>query len=311
MRVFNKEIDPQTLLNATDRKTGWRPELVTDQYHADKTALNFSSVKHVKKSPYAFAGSFWGPPKEPTPAMKFGTLVHMAILEPMKFKTKYVVQPEFTGYTQKGELTTSLNCKEVKDKIARWQMDQEPGAVIVTEQEREDIFCMIDSVLSHPMASKLLTNGQPETPGYWIDPTTGLPCRMMPDFLAFNADTLTDFKTCADSSWEAFRKSVEKLHYDVQMAMYDDGVFHITGIRPQHNVWLATENVFPFETRVHEVDPIYKAAGRFQYRENMNKIKQCLKNGEFPQGQLDIIMSQPSSYYFKEYEQKGAFINEQ
>ena len=77
----------QRIIAPPEFKNEWR-ELPTEDYHRDKSAVNFSSLKFIEKSEFHFAHAFWGKPKEPTPRMKFGTLAHMALLEGPKFKSR-------------------------------------------------------------------------------------------------------------------------------------------------------------------------------------------------------------------------------
>lgn len=292
----------QKLINPIEY--GWR-DIPTEIYHADKSAVNFSSLKHMDKSEFAFSQSYWGEQKEPTKAMKFGTLAHMAILEGSKFKERYVVMPEFTGLTAKGEITTSKNATDVKLKIAKWISEQSKDAVIVTEEERVKLFNMIDSVLSNEMAVELLKNGKPETIGYWQDPVTKINLRMMADFLTFNVDILVDVKTCQDVRWEFFRNSVENYRYDLQMAMYAEGVKHITGITPKHRAWLVIESEAPHEVRIHHAGDIYGEIGAFEFRRAVDKLKLAIDKNHFPQGGKDIMISEPSSWFKKKYVDLG------
>lgn len=287
----------------TPNVTGWRENLPDEQYHKDKSAVNFSSLKHIDKSNFAFAQSYWGKQKPPTAAMKFGTLAHMAILEGEKFRSKYVVMPEFTGYTGDGKL--SANSKDAKDKRAKWIMEQPKGAIIVTEEEREKLFNMIDSVLSNEKAVQILSSGKPEIAGYWQDKKTGLNLRMKADFLSFDLGVLVDVKTCQDVRWEFFRKSVENYRYDIQIMMYNDGVKNITGKEPENRVWLVIESEAPHEVRLHEVGPEYEAIGEFEYRRSLDKLKSAIDKGEFLQGNDDILIAEPSFWFKRKYEQLG------
>lgn len=280
---------------------GWR-DIKTEEYHADKSAVNFSSLKHMDKSPHAFAQSFWGKPKEPTKSMKFGTLAHMAILEGDKFKSRYQVMPEFVGRTLKGEITTSKNSKEVQAQIAEWTANLAPDAIIISQDERDDLFNMIESVLSNEKAVKLLSKGKPEAIGYWTDPETGINCRMMNDFLTFQADIWMDVKTTTDSRWEYFRKSVENLQYYLQTAMYLEGIKNITGKEVESAAWLAIESSAPYEVRIHEVSPIYREIGLMEFRRYMRELKICIDSKKFSQRGNIIEIGEPSGYFKQKYE---------
>lgn len=291
----------QLLLDTTNFKSGWRKEMPDEEYHRDKTAVNFSSLKLIEKSEFAFAKSYWGKPKEPTASMKFGSLAHIAMLEGAKFRERYVVMPEFVGYTQKGEPTTSKNSKDVQRQTQEWLAAQPANAIIVEQEERDKLFAMIESVLSNEKAVTLLQNGEAEIKGYWIDPVTGLPCRMMDDFLSFNLGILADLKTCADARWESFRKSVENYRYDLQMAMYAEGVKVITGKEPAAKAWIAVESDGAHECRIHEVSPYYDDIGKFEFRRCMDKLKKAIDEHSFKQGGDEIMVGEPSYWFLKKY----------
>lgn len=279
-------------------KSHWNESISEEDYHADKTAVNSSSLKHAVKSPRAFYASYFiGSGKEPTPAMKFGTLAHMAILEGTKFKDRYVLVPDF------GDMRSKTN----REKKAEWLVEQPKGAVLCTAEERDSLFAMIDSMLSHEQAHKLLTDGKPEIAGYWRDKETGLRLRMKADFVSFNLNALIDVKTTQDTVWEEFRRSVERLRYDIQMMMYDDGVEQITGKRPDHRVWLAIESKMPFEVACFEVPPQYEATGKFEYRRALNTVAACARANNWPQRQAEIEYGEMSAWFYKQYELKGAF----
>lgn len=301
VKLYNKEIDPKSILAPEGFKPTWREGLTDEQYHGDKTAVGSSSLRKAKKSLLSFAGAMWGPAQEPTSAQEFGTLVHMAILEPTKFKNRYFVEPEFVGITKDGKVTTSKNAKDVQEKMARWVSELPKGAVIVTEEERENLFNMIESVLSHPTASKLLTNVKTEFSGYYVDEKTGILLKIRHDIFAFNGGIQSDLKTCEDSYWPEFRRSVEKYKYYFQDSMYADGTKQIQGVMPENRAWIAVEKKFPFETRVHEVCPVYKEAGANEVRYTLDRVKKGIDENSFPGGQLEPELTQPSIWFEKEH----------
>lgn len=289
-----------------DFKNHWNELISNEDYHADKTAVNSSSLRRMVKSPKAFYSAFFlGNNDEPTEAMKFGTLAHMALLEGPKFREKYIVMPEFMEPTLDGKL--SPNSKAAKEKRAQWIADQPSDAVICSKDEQERLFGMIDSLLSHEKAFALLKNGKSELAGYWKDPETGIRCRMKGDFISFNLSALVDVKTTSDCVWEEFRKSVEKFRYDIQMAQYDDGIFHITGKRPEHRIWIAIESKPPYEVACHEVSPQYQATGMHEYKKALRKIKECVLTNKWPQSQSDIEYGDMSPWFYKKYELTEVF----
>lgn len=299
--VYGKTFDPKALIAEEGFKAEWREKMTDEEYHADKTAVGSSTLRKARRSLFSFAAHLIGG-EEPTEAMKFGTLVHLAILEPNKFKSLYVVQPVFEGYTSKGELTTSLNCKDVQRKIAAWKAQQHPKAVFVTEKEKEKLLCMIDSVMSHPMASELLRNVKTEVAGYARDPRTGIRVKIKQDIISCDVGYQTDLKTCNDSYWPEFRRTVESKAYYFQDAQYAGITEAITGIKPEHRSWIAVQNKFPFETAVHEVHPAYQERGERQYNEALTAVKTAIDENSFPMRDLGAPIGEPSYFFKKEAE---------
>lgn len=284
----------------------WIENLDPEFYHADKTAVNSSSLKAILRSGFSFKSTFIdGQKKEPTPAMNFGTLAHMAILEGQKFREKYVVMPVFEGYTQKGELTTSLNCKDVKDKRDAWLTEMEfEGRVIVTQEELDKLMRMIDSFMANSDAVKLLSEGVTEISGYYPDPETGIVCRIRPDFLSFNLNAQVDVKTVASCDIDWFRrKRVEddEFMYPFQMSMYEEGASIISKKKIDHAVWVLIENEPPHECVVVPMEEVYREIGGNQYRTALRKLKKCLTENTWPR-RPNIQMMHPSDWYLRKQE---------
>jgi len=280
----------------------WAENLSEEEYHADKTAVNSSSLKEMIRSPAAYYDAYVNG-KKPTKAMKFGTLAHMAILEGDKFRSRYVVEPVFQGMTQNGIM--SERSKVALQKKAEWYQSLPQGTTVVTKEELDMLLRMIDSMVNNKDAFEILSKGKAEAKGYFVDEETGLKCRFMADFISFNLNALVDIKTTTDCKWEKFRSSVEELRYDVQMAMYEQGVKAITGKSSDHRLWLTIETVRNFECRVHEVDPMYDETGLYEYRYCMKRLSDCIKENKFPQGQVLIEYGQPSFWFKQEYQLKG------
>jgi len=300
---LKKLIDPSLIT------PGWR-EIPTDEYHADKTAVNFSSLKHIEKSSHAFARSYWGKPKKRTAAMRFGSIAHLAILEGHKFKQMVVVMPDFQSRTAAGVITDSKNTNYYRMQVLEWELAQDPKAIVVTTEDMDRILNMIESVMSNEAAVNLIKRGKPEVIGYWTDKQTGINLRLAGDLLAFDVEVLTDLKTCQDSRWELFRKNVESHRYDLQMAMYREGIYHITGIKPQHGAWLAVESQEPYETRIHEVGPKYETIGDFEFRRSIDKLKKSIDEKTFAHGKEEIMVGEPTVWFERKYIQLGVLNNE-
>lgn len=292
-----------------DFVNGWNETIKVQEYHGDKNAVNSSSLKKILKSPLAFYNSFYKDPEEPTDAQKFGTLAHLVLLQGDVFKSKYVVMPEFESRTADGKKSDSLNTKFYKDQVVEWKKTLPTDAIVVTQEEKDNLFGIVDSILNHSIAKNLLKNGKPEICGYWKDQETGILCRMQADFISFDGDILVDVKTTQDCSLNAFKRTIENYDYSFQMAMYAEGIKNITGKKPSHIVWLAVESKAPFECRAYMMSPQYEAVGEFNFKRAMNKLKKCIDKGEFKGEQQEIEIVEPNAWFLNQYADLGAFNN--
>lgn len=298
------ELNYKALLAPEGFVAHWNEEIKVEDYHADKSAVNSSSLKKMIKSPLAFHESFYGEKKEPTEAMKYGTMAHMAILQGEEFTKRYVVMPEFESKTADGKPSDSKNTKYYKDQVESWRSSLSEDSILVTQDELAKLLGMVNSIKNHKEAMAILSEGKPELAGYWRDSDTGILCRMQADFVSFNLGALVDVKTTSDCSESMFKKTIENYEYAFQLIMYAEGIKHITGKKPEYMVWIAIENIAPYEVRVYQMSPQYEEIGRYQYRLAMNKLKQCIDSGAFESGQKEIEVIEPNRWYLQQYENK-------
>lgn len=275
MSLVKDQFDPKSLIVGEDFEPHWQPDLSDVEYHADKSAVGSSSVRQMLRSPKAFLHSFLNG-SEPTDPMKFGTLAHMAILEGDKFRERYVVMPEFVGYTKTGERTTNPNATDIKIQKAQWLESVGPDAVIVTTEERDHLFGMIESVVNHKDAFALLKDGKTEISGYYRDPETGIKCKIRPDFLGFNLGVLADVKTTTDCDMSAFSKSIGNLQYHVQMAMYCEGASIISGKKIEFPAYIAIEKKAPYEVEVYVADEAMMEIGTMEYHKALRALRKAI-----------------------------------
>lgn len=297
-----KPLDPKDLIAPPDFKNEWREEVSDEQYHADKTALGSSSIKLALKSPNTFYYNHFV--KKVTPekeAFRYGKIVHKALLESLKFQEMYVVEPEFVGYTADGRL--SPRSREAKEQKAMWYNTLPPDAIVVTEDERDQIITTIENIMRHEDAPLLLKEGKPEIAGYFRDEETGLRLKIKPDFLSFDGSRLVDIKTSRDISSRRFGSLAYSYRYDFQLYHYATGVKAITGAWPE-TIWiLAIENMAPFECNVIHLPITQIEQAATEYRATLNKIRECIDNGKWPMAhmQAEKIMV-PNWFIFQQTE---------
>ena len=117
-----------------------------EEYHNDVTRIGKSGLDLIAKSPAHYWARYLDParlPDEPTAAMRLGTAVHHAILEPDEFSRRYKVLPE-------------LNLRATADKMKFQELQQNAIANNWTLVSAEDYaLCksIRDSVRRHRLAS--------------------------------------------------------------------------------------------------------------------------------------------------------------
>lgn len=263
----------------------WRENLPDVDYHADMSAVSSTGIRKILKSPATFKAHILDRlSPEPTPAMQFGTLVHKAVLEGTDFLKSYVVEPEFTGYTLDGKLST--RSKDATEKRDRWRAEQAlAGNLVVTQKERDSILGIVRAIIAHEDAFALLKDGVTEVSGYYRDPETGILCRIRPDFYSSRYRTLVDLKTTSSIDEDDFSWSIWNLRYDVQLAMYGEGTSIITGAPVDHHVLIAVEPEHPYEVAVYPADQAMMEIGHEDYHAALRTLKRCIETNEYPRRQ--------------------------
>jgi len=242
--------------------------LSNEQYHADP-AVSASHLHAIAKSPQHYWSRFLDPqrqPVEPTAAMRLGSLVHCAVLEPEELHKRYAVcLPRNTKAGK--EMALELDAK---------------GIEAVTGSDMDLALAMAVSVRSHPVAAELLSVGLAEQSVWWDDAATGLRCKCRPDWI--NGLTIVDLKTTTDASGDTFARSVAQYRYHVQQAHYLQS--HIA----DRFIFLAVEKHFPYAVGVYELDADAVAVGEQLRQSNLQAIANCKDAQAWP-GYTDQIQT--------------------
>lgn len=230
------------------------------EYHADP-AISASHLHAVARSPHHYWSRYLDPnrlPVEPTAAMRLGTLVHCAVLEPDQLQLRYGVVPD----------RRSKEGKAAAERMAANGIEGVTAGDMMTAQ------CMADAVHRHPAAAALLANGKAEQSFWWDDLPTGMRCKCRPDW--YNGTTIVDLKTTTDASPAGFARSVVQYRYHVQANHYLAGTF------AERFVFIAVEKIYPFAVAVYELDTIAMQHGEALRRADLATIADCRATQEWP-----------------------------
>lgn len=257
----------------------WVPThiLTSEEYHAHP-AISRSGLGLIQRSPRHYWERYLNPdhvPGEPTPAMRFGTAVHAAVLEPDLFDRQFALAPALPRTTKAG--------KEA------WAAAAEGGRDLLTEAEHTAILGIRAAVHAHPAAGRCLEiDGINESTFITKDPGTGLDIKCRPDRLT-DSGWVVDLKTTQDASAPEFARSIAKFGYHVQAAFYLHTIEVATGTRPKGFIFLAAEKTAPYAVQMLRLGQQSLELGTRTMHQNLATLRQCLESGIWP-GYSDTVV---------------------
>ncbi|RLB94075.1 MAG: hypothetical protein DRH26_02295 [Deltaproteobacteria bacterium] len=254
-------------------------DLSSWEYHhgAGKEWLSKSILSYLLDSPRKFRHEVDNP--EPLDvfdkaAEKFhrGTAFHTYFLEPEKFDSAIVTMKEFSG-------TGSRAARK------EWQDEIRTSGLTPIKKDFQDVILTLKKMIhsgAHETARGIIEGPDnfTEKSGFWIDEETGMQFKIRPDLIQSDK-TLWDIKTHA--SVKSFQRQAMDLNYDLQAAMYLNGVSAITGI--EHNsfgfiVFHIAEPPYNIETLICSDE--FLASGREKFDRIMAQYMACAETGEWP-----------------------------
>lgn len=248
----------------------WNIGITNEQYHSDKSAVSSTALRKLLKSPYAFYNyHILGEKTEPTDAMQFGTIFHLALLEPEEFKKRFTLEPEFKG---KGSFNAYYE----------WEKSLPLNSVVLSPEKYKDLIGMIESVKRHWEASAILKESLVEQSGYYRDPLTGILCKLRADFFHPQFLILGDVKTSTDCTVDSFSKTIWNYRLDIQLYMYTLGIQEIMGTAIKYPMFLVIEKKPPYEVALYYGDEDLIQSGKNAYEFCLNRLKVCLENDDWP-----------------------------
>jgi hypothetical protein len=267
-------------------------------YNAYPAVRNSLLKTLIQKSPAHYKYELDNP-RQPTPAMIAGEAIHAAALEPKLFKENTVVQPIFEGRTAKGEITTSMNAKEVREQYDRWHFKMtNENKRIVTQDQYDNIAGVLKSLANHPGAVRLMSDGYAEESFIWQDPETGLWCKSRPDFYR-EGHLVVQLKSTEDAKWESFRKDIVNNGYHIGAAMEMDALTAVMGRPFDEYIIIAVERSAPWGVQCFQLGERTLQEGQELFYKGLKTLKQCQDTGIFPAYADDVVYTDIPDWGFK------------
>ena len=204
---------------------------ITDEEYFSVKALSASQIKQFDRGAYWFwKSSPFNPEKEQekeTDALIFGKLCHCLLLEPAHLQNEYAI------------VDFGASRKNKKYEAAK---EENPGKIVITQDELDRAMKMIAKVKEHKLASTILDGATAEMPFMWTDKETGMPCKAKLDAIkrTKNGIVVIDYKTSSDI--EGLLNWPQNLQYPLQAEFYSRAVEAKYGERPCEFVFVIQSN---------------------------------------------------------------------
>jgi PDDEXK-like domain of unknown function (DUF3799) len=223
---------------------------------AKNRKLNFSSLKHMARSPAHYLAAI-ARPFAPTRDMRVGTLVHRRIL---------------------GGPPPVVYMGERRGKAWEAFRSEHAGKDIFTESEAEDADAIAESVECHGGAMSMLIEAQTEVPLEWE--AFGFEWRTGGvDFIGPGA--WGDLKTCRNSEPEAFARDATRMLYYAQLAAYQDAM-RANGYPDRPCKIIAVESSDPYPVTILRVSDAVLEIGRSSLAMWCARLRACIDSDHWP-----------------------------
>lgn len=238
--------------------------------YAAVDAMSGSSLVRMRRSPLYFRYCEDNP-QEPTEAMKLGTVIHTATLEPPLMGKIAVWGTKPEEKVRRGQVWDAYQLAHA-------------GRTIVTVAERGEIVDTVTAVwASQPARKYLAEEGPTEVSMFWVDPGTGIYMKGRIDKLirTKNTATIVDLKKTRACGPYKFGSQAFSLGYHIKAAIYVSGYQNITGVRPKFK-WIAVESKRPNECAVYRATPDVLTIGGEEMLALIQRWKECTASGNWP-----------------------------
>lgn len=265
--VAPEDFEIPTLLDLFDNGAlRCRPDIPNEVYHADRSCVSTSALKQILRSPAHFKAYLDGANRRETNAMFLGSAVHTRLLEPHIFQDDYVVSPV-------GDRRT-VEWKEFEIAHA--------DKKVLTPDQYAAVEGIVQSVEQHATASSLLLAGRVEHTLIWQDDETGIWLKIRPDCLCTDfGGQCVDVKKTVDASEHAFVRACLNYDYDMQVAIYLEGLRKVFQ-RDFDFLFLAVEESAPYACALYGAPLDMIERGRRRFRQALRLLKRCRDTDEWP-----------------------------
>lgn len=243
--------------------------------YAEAPGLNQSKLKDVLKSPRHYYSRHVLNEKEDkeTEALRFGRVVHAAVLEPADFHARKAVEPVCDKRTKEGKALQEQYLKSLK-----------ADSIQCKESDLIAVTAMLDSLSLHAEVKRLLSVGQREVSIWWHEPVYGILCKARFDFVCDLEPVIIDLKTTEDAGFVFFLNQVVNYGYHFQAAWYLKALHEALGLAPEPYsfMFVAIEKQAPYELMAYRAGAGIIARGNKLIESALSQFNACCELDEWP-----------------------------
>lgn len=263
---------------------GWHPGMSETLYHSLPMA-SASALKLLSKSPAHLA---WDRRPEAvdksTAAMKLGTALHVAVLEPERFESIFAVMPKCDRRTTAGKETYAAFVTE------------NAGRTIIDADDCAKVLGMAKSLRSNEMFADLVENATArEISGIWQDKNTGVICKMRGDLFVDEYSAIVDVKSCVDASPTGFLRAIVSNGYHLQGEFYLQGA-GVNGRHYQNFLFACVESQEPYFTAIYQLSNEFLGLARAQIGALLELYRECEESGMWPGYSTEFVTLEPPKW---------------
>jgi hypothetical protein len=233
--------------------------------------VSCSRLKALDKAPVFASPGIYGvqdEEKDLSRDLVVGSATHAILWEPGAFEKRYIKLPVMNCRTKEG--------REEKD----WYFAQYGEEFCLKVEEYELVCHLRDSLWKNEDAKFYLENvTKSEISVFWTD-DRGIQKKARPDAW-LEAGAIFDLKTCQDASPRGFKRMVVERRYDLQAAMYLEGM-RAAGKAVEHFAFLAVEKSFPYAVGIYQLSDDRLKRATEDLARLSSEYKACLDSGTWP-----------------------------
>lgn len=258
----------QLVLAANEGRAAFADVPIEVYHDRECPGVSNSRLSLLDQSPahfHAWATGQWK--DEGSASTAWGDLVHLAILEPLRFQKEVAIRPE--------GMHGSSNAYKA------WKQENE-GKLLVSQPDWDGASWARDNILKHPELGELFNpmySREHEYSLWWNHPLKVM-LKARIDILV--AGCILDVKTTSRISDSDLSWSLKKWGYPKQAALQLDGM------RVNHDVeisdyrYVFVENEAPYGVKVYRLAPRAIEWGRRQVEKNVSMLAYCYEHNDWP-----------------------------